>query len=216
VLENSLNDRPPSTSRSATNRSAVTNGRRLFIEGDARSPWARRWKDLVELHAGDLSPGGIDLLSEAQLSLIKRASAIEVELEQAEGRMSMGEEVDLDIFTRSTSHLRRILETLGIERRQHDVTPTLAEYLRAATTAEDAVQDARQPCAVSSGIAQNELAAIQEPGDVENASSASGMPVGVTPDSAGHQKADNAQSAHETALLAERREIREDRDRTAR
>jgi hypothetical protein len=75
------------------------------------------------------------LLSEAQFSLIKRAATIEVELELSEGRMSMGEEVDLDIFTRSVSHLRRILETLGIERRPRDITPTLREYLAAVQTA---------------------------------------------------------------------------------
>jgi hypothetical protein len=127
--ENSLRNQPPSIKRSVQNRSAVTNRKRLFVEGDGRSPWARRWRDLVELHAGDL--GGIDVLSEAQFSLIKRAATIEVELELSEGRMSMGQEVDLDVFTRSASHLRRILETLGIERRPRDVTPTLREYLAA-------------------------------------------------------------------------------------
>jgi hypothetical protein len=126
MLENTLQDRPPSIARSVRNRSAVTNRKRLFVEGDGRSPWARRWRDLVELHAGDL--GGIDVLSEAQFSLIKRAATIEVELELSEGRMSMGQEVDLDIFTRSAGHLRRILETLGIERQPRDVTPDPLEY----------------------------------------------------------------------------------------
>jgi len=44
--------------------------------------------------------GGHAALSEAQLSLVKRASAIECELEQLEGKLSMGEQVDLDRFTR--------------------------------------------------------------------------------------------------------------------
>jgi hypothetical protein len=109
--ENSSYHRQPIAVRSARLRSAVTNRKRLFVEGDGRSPWARRWRDLVELHAGDL--GGMDLLSEAQLSLIKRASTIEVELEQVEGRLSSGRDADLDLYTRSASHHRRILETLG-------------------------------------------------------------------------------------------------------
>ena len=133
MLENTLQDRRPSIARSVRNRSAVTNRKRLFVDGDGRSPWARRWRDLIELHAGDL--GGIDVLSEAQFSLIKRAATIEVELELSEGRMSRSEEVDLDIFTRSVSHLRRILETLGIERRPRDITPTLSQYLAAVQTA---------------------------------------------------------------------------------
>jgi len=47
-----------------------------------------------------------------------------------EGRLSMGEQVDLDVFTRSASHLRRIFETLGVERQARAiVTPTVAGYV---------------------------------------------------------------------------------------
>lgn len=58
-------------------RSAVTNGRRLFVEGDENSAWSRRYRNLIACHVSDL--GGRDGLSEAQLSLDKRASAIELE-----------------------------------------------------------------------------------------------------------------------------------------
>src|SRR5215813_6447696 len=88
-------------------RSAVTNGRRLFVDGDGNSAWSRRYRDLVTGHISDM--GGPDCLSEAQLSLIRRASAIECELEQMEGRLSMGEPVDIDVFARVTGHLRRTL-----------------------------------------------------------------------------------------------------------
>lgn len=108
-------------------RSAVTNGKRLFVVGDGESAWARRFRDLVSAHVADL--GGADLLSEAQVSLIRRTAAIETELELMEGRLSKGEQVDLDVFTRSSSHLRRILETLGIERKQRDVTPSLDQFI---------------------------------------------------------------------------------------
>jgi hypothetical protein len=101
-------------------RSAATSGRRAFVEGDGNSRWARRYRDLIAAHVSDL--GGSDVLSEAQISLIRRASAIEVELEQAEGKLSMGAVVDLDSFTRATSHLRRVFETLGLKREPRDVT----------------------------------------------------------------------------------------------
>lgn len=107
-------------------RSAVTNGNRLFVRGDAESAWSRRYRDLIAAHASDL--GGADLLSEAQSSLIRRAAAIECELEQFEGKLSMGEEVDLDIFTRSASHLRRLHETLGIGRVARVVMPTIEQF----------------------------------------------------------------------------------------
>ena len=108
-------------------RSAVTNGRRLFVSGDGNSAWARRYRDLVQGHVADM--GGRDLLSEAQLSLVKRASAIEVELEQMEGQLSKGQAVDLDAFTRAASHLRRILESVGLKRQPRNVTPSLTDYL---------------------------------------------------------------------------------------
>ena len=47
-----------------------------------------------------------------------------------EGRLSKGEQVDLDTFTRAVSHLRRLLETLGLQRRPRDVTPSLADIMR--------------------------------------------------------------------------------------
>ena len=109
-------------------RSAVSNGRRLFVDGDGNSAWSRRYRDLIVGHISDM--GGRDMLSEAQLSLIKRASAIELELEQMEGRLSKGAQVDLDTFTRAASHLRRLLETLGLRRQARDVTPSLTDILR--------------------------------------------------------------------------------------
>ena len=44
-------------------RSAVTNGRRLFVEGDGNTAWSRRYRDLIAGHVGDL--GGQANLSES-------------------------------------------------------------------------------------------------------------------------------------------------------
>lgn len=105
--------------RKAHGRSRVTNGKRLFVDGDGRTPWARRWRDLVQLHIADL--GGIANLSEAQRSLIKRAATIECELEVVEGLLSMGKAQDLSVYATAAAHLRRSLETLGVERRARDM-----------------------------------------------------------------------------------------------
>ena len=127
-------------------RSRVTTGRAVFVEGDGNSRWARRYRDLIAAHCQDL--GGIDLLSEAQRSLIRRASAIELELEQAEGKLSMGLAIDLDTFTRASSHLRRLFETLGLERKCRDVTLDGVEIepfspMRARWQAEEAAAAAK-------------------------------------------------------------------------
>jgi hypothetical protein len=121
-----LRQRAPS--RAKRPRSAVTSGRQLFIDGDPRSAWSRRFHDLVLGHVSDL--GGADLLSEAQFSLIRRAAAIECELERLDARLSVGELVDMDSYGRCASHLRRLFETLGVERKSRDVTPTLSDLLR--------------------------------------------------------------------------------------
>jgi hypothetical protein len=118
-------------------RSQATSGRRVFVDGDGNSRWARRYRDLIAAHCQDL--GGVDLLSEAQLSLIRRASAIELELEQMEGKLSLGQQVDLDVFTRSASHLRRLFETLGIARQAKPVE-TLQEYLARKYPKQQAVE----------------------------------------------------------------------------
>ena len=111
---NSSASNPASTVKSPRLRSRVSNGKKAFVDGDGRSPWARRWRDLIEAHVADL--GGVAVLSEAQRSLIKRASTIEIELEQVEGRLSLGRAADLAEYATAASHLRRIFETLGLAR----------------------------------------------------------------------------------------------------
>jgi len=61
------------------NSSGVTQGKRMFVElGDARSAWAKRWADLIFAHVNDL--GGLEMISVAQLSICRRASAMECTL----------------------------------------------------------------------------------------------------------------------------------------
>jgi hypothetical protein len=115
-----------STTRATRPRSAVTSGRQLFIEGDPHSAWSRRYHDLIVGHCNDA--GGAALLSEAQLSLIRRAASIECELERLDAMLSAGAEVDLDAYGRAASHLRRIFEVLGLERKCRDVTPDGVEF----------------------------------------------------------------------------------------
>ena len=118
-------------------RSAVTNGSRAFIVGDGNSPWYRRWKDLLALHVDDL--GGPESLSEAQLSLARRAATLEVELERIEGQLSLGNDADLDAY--ECAMPRRpapaFSETLGIQRAKRVVNNgdgVLADYSSASAT----------------------------------------------------------------------------------
>jgi hypothetical protein len=118
----SVEDR--ASARAKRPRSAVTSGRKLFVEGNPNSAWARRFHDLVQGHVNDC--GGRSAMGEGRYSLCKRAAGLECEIEQLEGRMSRGEPVDLDAYGRASSHLRRILEVLtapSLDRKARDVTP---------------------------------------------------------------------------------------------
>jgi hypothetical protein len=66
---------------------------------------------------------------EFQLSLVATAATLRLELERLEGRMSTGDDVDIDLYARTAGHFRRICETLGIERRKRNVTPSVHSYL---------------------------------------------------------------------------------------
>ena len=117
----------PAVSFLSKGRSRVTNGSRRFVDGDGRGPWARRWRDLKALYADDL--GGESSLSEFQLGLVGTAAAMRCELERFEGQLSKGESIDTDLYGRIAGHYRRICETLGIERRKRDITPTVSAYI---------------------------------------------------------------------------------------
>jgi hypothetical protein len=117
--------------RKPTSRSRVTNGTELLPDVDGRSKWVRRLRDLIGLHLSDVGGEGA-AISEAQKSLIRRAATLEVELERLEAefaRRGGAEIASLDLYQRTTGNLRRLLESLGLERRQRDVTPTLEQYL---------------------------------------------------------------------------------------
>jgi hypothetical protein len=76
--------------------------------------------------------GGIDALSEAKLAVIKRACVMIVELEQRELRFAEHGATDLQLeqYSRVAANLRRMLESVGLERVPKDVTPDLQTYLR--------------------------------------------------------------------------------------
>jgi hypothetical protein len=130
-------------------RSKMTNARfagkvtsrSLFLDGDGRSPWSRRYRDLVALFADDA--GGLSTLTELKLSLIRRAAALVVECERLENALADGKEIDIDLLARMSSHVRRISETIGLERAKRDVTPSLSDILREHAEAAEAAKAAK-------------------------------------------------------------------------
>jgi hypothetical protein len=110
-------------------RARLTNHRDLLPNLDGRSAAARRFRDIVSALAVD--QGGIDLLSEARLQLIRRFAATCVLAEQVEARIARGEQVEIGAHSTLASTLVRIGQRIGIDRVPRDIGNGLGDMWRA-------------------------------------------------------------------------------------
>jgi hypothetical protein len=112
----------PIVGRLRAHRSSVSNGSRLFaVAGlDGRTQTARRFRDLIEEISNDL--GGSDRLSEGQRQLIRRAASLSIMAESIEADMARDMAFDVTVYGTIADRLRRLFETLGLERQTRDVT----------------------------------------------------------------------------------------------
>jgi len=120
-------------------RSKITNGRTLLPGIDQRTLWVRRYRDLLALHVQDL--GGDSNISEAERAIIRRACCLILECEQREvkfAKAGAASNFDIEVYQRLSNTMRRLLESVGLQRRPRDVTPTLQEYLRTRQQADEA------------------------------------------------------------------------------
>lgn len=95
---------------------------------DGRTRSARLAKSLVETIEDDL--GGSDRLSIAERQLVQRAAVLGAILESQEAAWLAGDGIDFNTYLPALNAQRRVMESLGLQRRQHDVTPSLSDYLR--------------------------------------------------------------------------------------
>jgi hypothetical protein len=93
---------------------------------DGRTIAARRARELVEAIEADL--GGADRLSEGTKQLARRAAVLSVFIENSEASWLAGQEVQLGDYLSAVNSQRRVLTTIGLERRQREI-PTLDEHL---------------------------------------------------------------------------------------
>jgi hypothetical protein len=95
-----------------------------ILDLDQRSRAAQRCRELVAAFAADL--GGVDNMSTSQHQLVQRAAILATQLEDFEVRWSLGEPIELPDYLTAINVQRRVLVTLGLERRARDVSSTLA------------------------------------------------------------------------------------------
>src|SRR5450756_2549108 len=111
-------------------RSRISNGSAVLPGVDGRSTWVRRLRDLIGLHLSDL--GGDGAVSEAERSIVRRVATLTVELERMEAGFALAGEAQpeqIDLYQRTANSLRRMLESVGLERRARNITPTVEAYV---------------------------------------------------------------------------------------
>lgn len=121
-------------------RSALTNGKHVLQDIDHRSAEMRRLRDLLSSHVSDL--GGEANISHSERLLVSRASMLSLLAEMQERGFVKANMVvkaaELDQYVRVVNTLRRLCETLGLQRRQKDITPDLQTYIRSKVRPMDA------------------------------------------------------------------------------
>jgi hypothetical protein len=108
-------------------RSAVTNGTRLFVVAPGDGKWHRRFRDILSEILSDM---GNDGLSEGQRQLARRAATISLACERLEGDIAAGREIDLECYGTLTDRLGRTFQRLGLKRVAKNSQPRLSDILR--------------------------------------------------------------------------------------
>ena len=99
---------------------------RSLDELDSRTAAARKAQQMVSSLVSDL--GGDPTTAERQIA--QRAALLSAMLEDAEARWVTGETIDLSEYGFLANTQRRLLVTLGLDRRAKDITPSVIEAIR--------------------------------------------------------------------------------------
>lgn len=94
---------------------------------DGRTAAAKAARALVADLESDL--GGADRLSAGERALVVRAAVTTAMLEHIEATWLSGGEMDVAAYTALANVQRRLLTTVGLQRRPRDVTPDLDDYV---------------------------------------------------------------------------------------
>jgi hypothetical protein len=116
----------PISRSSTTNRSAVTNGSKLLVGIDGRSPTARRFRDLVQAYKAEI--GGD--LSQTDMAMVKTAASLSLTAELRQADIVNGKMVDTNDLIRLASEARRIFAELAEKAsKRKPAGPTLSQLL---------------------------------------------------------------------------------------
>lgn len=92
---------------STTNRSRVSNGTKLAVGIDGRSPEARRFRDVIKDYEAEF-----EAVSSFDRSLIRDAAFLKIKMEALQAKHLSGGDVASDEIVRLSGQLRRMLTSL--------------------------------------------------------------------------------------------------------
>ena len=122
----------------ATHCTKVFNGTKLLPNVDGRTLWARRASELLATHLADKPDA-----TPAEMAIIRRASVLIVELEILEAKFAAASDgadpEELERYARVASGMRRLLESVGIQRQSREVNPL--DYSRQIDDVDDADEE---------------------------------------------------------------------------
>jgi hypothetical protein len=109
---------------------------------DQRTLAARRVRTLIAAITLDVTGGDNNQLTEATKQLIQNAAMLAAIIESSASAWLSGDPVDLPSYYAALNSQRRLLLTLGLERRAKDVGPNLEQYqaMKRQRRAEEAAQ----------------------------------------------------------------------------
>src|SRR5262249_54145799 len=111
-------------------------------EIDGRSSAAKLFDQLTGAIEADL--GGADQFSAIDRHLVHAFAGAAVTLHHLNARLMAGEEINLAQHAQAVSAMVRVASRLGLQRRQKDVEPTLAQILAAEEALDAAEAEAQE------------------------------------------------------------------------
>ena len=122
-------ERGTGAKRPSNNRSAVTNGSRLFPKGiDGRSAQGRRWRDIYYGFLGQL--GGECAATAYETAMLRDLATMRVAMEEVQAAQFVGEPLDLAGYANATAIFRSIARDLGLHEKTGTRSPRLSDGYR--------------------------------------------------------------------------------------
>jgi len=128
VVEGSGMATKASRNRKPRSPKSIAEWDKRTTELDRRSVEFKRYDTLRIVLIND--KGGEAFVTIAEAQIIDRAAFVGMQLEMMQVNALAGNEINLDAYQRASNTQRRLLESIGLERRAKDITPTLEEHLR--------------------------------------------------------------------------------------